>query len=327
MKLSARSVVLLLQAFLALCRHVCSICSYINNSKWGDLKWVLIGAFSFSAPAWADVWGYIDERGVAHFASTKLDARYELYFRGDGVFDTQAGVQPVEALEVPRAVAVPSVSPKLIAFFEVSTHYKSVRHIVRDAAKTHNLDYELLKAIITAESGFDPRAVSPKGAMGLMQLMPPTAQRFGVVADSRTPLDKKLFDPKTNIAAGTRYLRYLVNLFPNRLDLAIAAYNAGEGAVLRAGKRIPNFKETQDYVRTVMQLYAALKPPQTAPAPRPAPTQPERVRMELPNRVLGGAGAIAGRGNMVPPVGQGAALSIPAVSATKAAAAASQSAQ
>ena len=89
-----------------------------------------------------------------------------------------------------------------------------------------------------------------------MQLMPATAQRYGVRATRRPPIDKKLTDPRTNIRAGSRYLRYLIDLFPGQLELALAAYNAGEGAVQRAGNQMPNYPETKNYVKTVMQLYA-----------------------------------------------------------------------
>ena len=231
--------------------------------------------------AQADVWGYVDEQNVAHFAAEKLDERYELFFRGES-FDTARG------LATPRAVAVPTSAPRLIAFFEISPGYKQVKHHLREASRAHDVDYELLQALIATESGFDTRAVSPKGAVGLMQLMPATAERYGVSGDSQT-LGKKLTDPRTNIRAGTRYLRYLLDLFPGRLELALAAYNAGEGAVQRAGNKVPNYRETQNYVRTVMQLYSMLKPPSmTAGAAR----VPGRVRMELP---VGGA---IGRGNL-----------------------------
>ncbi len=246
-------------------------------------------------PAWADVWGYIDDKGVAHFASDQVDARYELFYKGGESFDSRDGVR---APETARPVAVPTAPPKLLAFFDVSPSYKQVKHLLRDAAKLHDIDYELLQALIATESGFDAGAVSPKGAVGLMQVMPATAGRYGVSSDKKTTVEKKLADPKTNIRTGTRYLRYLLNLFPGRLDLALAAYNAGEGAVQRAGNQIPNYRETQNYVKTVMQLYNVLKPPLALAARR----SPSRVRMELPGTPAAEApvGGARGRGNMVP---------------------------
>ncbi len=257
--------------------------------------------------AQADVWGYIDAKGVAHFAAEKLDDRYELFFKGNTGFDTKDGLNAssgssasqVPEPETPRNVGLPSGKSKLIAFFEVSPNFKAVRHHMRESAQAHNIDFELLQALIATESGFDASAVSPKGAVGLMQLMPPTAQRYGVSGDAKTPIEKKLTDPKTNIKAGSRYLRDLINLFPGRLDLALAAYNAGEGAVQRYGNKIPPFKETQNYVVTVMQIYRQLKPPAALAAKPAIPQTPNRVRMEFPNAA---PGHIMGRGNMVPPL-------------------------
>jgi hypothetical protein len=222
--------------------------------------------------AHAEVWGYIDAKGVAHFAAQKEDERYELFFRGGESFDTASGVG------TPRAVAVPSkASSKLIAFFEISPNFKQVKHHLREASNSYDLDYELLKALIATESGFDASAVSPKGAVGLMQVMPATAERYGVTGDRKTTVEKKLADPRTNIKTGARYLRYLIDMFPGRLELALAAYNAGEGAVQRAGNKIPDFRETQNYVKTVLQLYEMLKPPAFMQG-----RSPTRVRMELP---------------------------------------------
>jgi soluble lytic murein transglycosylase-like protein len=90
--------------------------------------------------------------------------------------------------------------------------------------------------------------------------MPATAQRYGVASDRGGSVSTKLADPRTNINTGARYLRDLINLFPGRLELAVAAYNAGEGAVQKAGNRIPAYKETQNYVRSVMSLYQRLSP-------------------------------------------------------------------
>jgi Transglycosylase SLT domain len=260
-------------------------------------------AVLLAQPAHADVWGYIDAKGVAHFAAEKLDDRYELFFKGGTGFDTRDGVSaPAKPEpEPPRQVAVPAGKSKLLAYFDVSPNFKAVKHHLREASKAHNVDFELLQALIATESGFDTNAVSPKGAVGLMQLMPPTAQRYGVIGDAKTPIEKKLTDPQVNIKAGSRYLRDLIMMFPGQLELALAAYNAGEGAVKRYGNKIPPFKETQNYVVTVMQIYHQLKPP-AALAQRQQPAQPQaqppnRVRMEF-----GAPGQIAGRGNMVPPL-------------------------
>jgi soluble lytic murein transglycosylase-like protein len=234
----------------------------------------------------ADIYGYVDERGVAHFAAEPLDARYQLFFRGGQSFDTAEGLGGRGAAGA-RGAPRPA-SQALLALFDASPGYKTAKAALRDAAHRHGIDYELLQALVATESGFDPRAVSPKGALGLMQLMPATAQRYGVAADKRATLEQKLFDPRINVATGSRYLRDLIAMFPGRLELALAAYNAGEGAVQRAGNKIPNYRETQDYVKTVLQLYAYLKPSARGGK------VPGRVRMEM---AVPAGGAI-GRGNV-----------------------------
>ena len=241
--------------------------------------------------AHADIWGYVDERGTAHFAAEQVDARYTLFFRGEGEFDSRKGVQtPAAALPATSAVPLTGAASRLAALIDGSPAYRQHSAVLREASSVHGVDYALLRALVAAESGFDPQAVSPKGAVGLMQLMPDTARRYGVRDDKKATVEKKLTDPRTNTQAGTRYLRYLLDLFPGRIDLAVAAYNAGEGAVQKAGNQIPAFKETQNYVRTVLGLYAQLKPP------APVLTQralPGRVRMEL-------TGGAQNRGNLPP---------------------------
>ncbi len=239
----------------------------------------------------ADIFGYVDEKGVAHFAAEKLDARYQLFFKGGTSFDTANGVGRRGKPDALNGM-VPPASQTLISLFEASPSYKTAKVALRDASQRHAIDYELLQAVIAAESGFDAQAISPKGAIGLMQLMPATAQRYGVQPDKKSSVATKLFDPRVNIAAGSRYLRDLIAMFPGELDLAIAAYNAGEGAVQRAGNKIPNYKETQNYVKTVLQLYAYLKPAAGATYGVRGGTVPGRVRMEI--------GGALGRGNMPP---------------------------
>lgn len=268
----------------------------------------LVLSLALVQAARAEVWGYVDSKGVAHFAAEKLDARYELFFRGGESFDTRNGIKG----ETPRAVSVPTVKPKLIAYFEVSPSFKSVKHLLREASDTHDIDIELLQALIATESGFDRTAVSPKGAVGLMQLMPDTAKRYGVSADAKVTVEKKLTDPRINVRAGSRYLRYLIDMFPGNLELALAAYNAGEGAVQRAGNRIPNYRETQNYVKTVMQIYTMLKPPAGMGT---GGRSPQRIRMEIP-------GTIPGRGNLPQPAARTPVVTSPSVSAPGAAPAA-----
>jgi soluble lytic murein transglycosylase-like protein len=155
------------------------------------------------------------------------------------------------------AAAVHATADKLPAAAALPTP-KMLTPIIREAARKHALPEALLNAMVSVESGFDGRAVSPKGAKGLMQLMPDTARRFGV---------KDVFAADQNVHAGAAYMRVLLNQFADDLPLALAAYNAGEGAVLRAGRRIPAYPETQQYVRKVMAQAAITSEP-IAPAPR-----------------------------------------------------------
>jgi len=129
--------------------------------------------------------------------------------------------------------------------------------LIQKAADRHQVDPDLIHAIVHVESGYDSRAVSRQGAMGLMQLIPATARRFGV---------EDPFDPRQNIEGGTSYLKYLLGLFDDNLALSLAAYNAGENSVLRAGG-IPPFPETREYVRKVRSIY------QPVPALEPSGSQ------------------------------------------------------
>ena len=247
---------------------------------------MLMLLFSHSAPAKADIWGFVDADRMPHFAASKLDDRYELFLRDSEFVEPfrQTSVagsgQAVDAVKAAKQPAGPPVPAKMLAFFEQSKNYKAVSPLLLEASKTHGIDYSLLKALIVTESGFNPNAVSPKGAVGLMQLIPPTAQRYGVTAGKGSTIEEKLTDPKTNIKAGARYLADLIKRFPGRLELALAAYNAGEGAVQRAGNKIPNYPETQNYVKTVMQLYTGLSPAVSS-LPAPFKGQAGRVRVEI----------------------------------------------
>ena len=122
-----------------------------------------------------------------------------------------------------------------------------INQLVEQTANRLQMDPELIRAIVRVESGYNPKAVSSKGAMGLMQLIPATAQRFGVANP---------FDPQQNLEGGVNYLKYLMALFGGDLSLSLAAYNAGEHTVQRSGG-IPAISETQDYVRKVRSIYQA----------------------------------------------------------------------
>ncbi len=225
--------------------------------------------------AHADVWGYIDEQGRAHVATEKLDDRYQLFFKGP----TKAQLD-AEKARVAR-------DAELEALMDSPVVERLVRHpnatrfdaLIARHAKANALPVPLVKAIVAAESGYEAAAVSPKGALGLMQVMPATAMRYGVADDRKRTLTEKLFDPETNLRIGTRYLRDLMRLFGNDLELALAAYNAGEGAVQRYDNRIPPFPETREYVKLVTQLYAFYTPAQPVPPARVTiPRKPQAER-------------------------------------------------
>jgi soluble lytic murein transglycosylase-like protein len=148
---------------------------------------------------------------------------------------------------------------RTLNFVESQTTYKDTQAQLMAAAQTHGLDYALVKAVTATESAFNPNAVSHKGAVGLMQIMPATATQYGVRPEPGVSISQKLKVPDVNIQVGTRLLADLFRLYPGRVDLVLAAYNAGQGAVSRAGNQIPNYRETQNYVRKVLAVYKILQ--------------------------------------------------------------------
>lgn len=143
--------------------------------------------------------------------------------------------------------AAPIKVPAILAGHHISSGNPAIDGLVHEAAAQNGLDPCLILSLMRAESAFNRTAVSVKGASGLMQLMPATATRFGV---------KNIFDPRENVLGGTRYLRWLLDRFNGDVRLALAGYNAGEGAVEFYGYRIPPFLETQNYVRIIYSRYS-----------------------------------------------------------------------
>jgi hypothetical protein len=194
------------------------------------LSFVLVLAVALFGvrPAFADIYTFKDERGVVHFTNIKgLDPRYKLLRR--------EGESPVPGSGNAARVYMPSQAD--------IQRYSS---IVEKAARIYGVDKALVHAVISAESGYNPQAVSRTGARGLMQLMPETARRYGV---------RNSMDPVDNIYGGVRYLHDLLAMFKGDLRLVVAAYNAGENAVIRYGLRVPPYAETLGYVPKVLEFY------------------------------------------------------------------------
>ena len=141
------------------------------------------------------------------------------------------------------------INPSLGGF---TTGNADVDNFIVESGKRNSVDPLLLYSIMHQESSFKPRAMSYKGARGLMQLMPPTASRFGVT---------NIWDPKQNIEGGARYMRFLLDLFSGDVRLALAGYNAGEGAVMKYGYQIPPYSETREYVRRIGARYSMIRDP------------------------------------------------------------------
>lgn len=188
------------------------------------------------------LWGYVDGQGVAHLSAAPLDSRY----------------QPLLGTAVRARVPGKADTPAaLLTWLEIAPEVRVLRPWLREAAQAHGVDRELLTAVIAVESAFDARAVSPRGARGLMQITPETAERYAPRATDDRPLDERLFDARTNIHTGARMLADLMRRF-GRLDIALAAWNAGEGTVRRHGGAMPPIDETRAHVHQVLELYWAL---------------------------------------------------------------------
>ena len=199
---------------------------------------VLVGLLGRPALAAADeVYSYQDADGVLHFSNAPTDTRYHRVHRSGGA--------PLYARQAQgRARPIPATSAG------VGSRLERFREHVRSAAEKYRLPEKLLLAVMAVESNYDHRALSEKGAMGLMQLMPGTAREMYV---------DDAFDPAQNIDGGARYLRILANQYAGDPMQVLAAYNAGPEAVRRAGGAVPNIPETRAYVRKVVELWKALE--------------------------------------------------------------------
>jgi len=211
--------------------------SFLTKSHTKDynlMKYVITLVIFFSlflaSPSSAGIYRYVDENGVIHFTNCPRDPKFKLYIREskDDVGDDK--------------------NPSSFSYIKDSNQFDS---LITEFSRKYQVEFALIKAMIRTESGFNPLAVSKKGAKGLMQLMPETAQRVNV---------SNIFNPRENIEGGVRYFKYLLSLFNNDLRLSLAAYNAGENVVAEL-RSIPPYRETVDYVKKVLNYYQAYNKP------------------------------------------------------------------
>lgn len=190
---------------------------------------IIISAVALLASAGsvsAGIYAFTDEHGTVHYSNVPTDPRYRLLI-----------ASPPEATDS---------SATIQTLLKRSQAYSS---LIEHAARVNRLDPALVRAVIVAESACNPQATSKRGARGLMQLMPATARQYGV---------RNVYDPEQNIRAGSQYLRDLADRYKDDLQLMLAAYNAGPQAVDSQGQRIPQFRETLDYVPRVLRIYRRL---------------------------------------------------------------------
>lgn len=182
---------------------------------------VILTSLLFSSETLADIFKFVDNNGHVYYTDKPPNNSYKRIIRT-------------------RALNYNAALPFMGA------NKRKFTDIITDAANRHQVDAKLVHAVIQAESAYNATAISSAGAVGLMQLMPETARRYGV-------MDRN--SPDQNIDGGTRYLKDLIRLFDSNMDLVVAAYNAGENAVIRHHNSIPPYPETQNYVKTVLALY------------------------------------------------------------------------
>jgi soluble lytic murein transglycosylase len=192
--------------------------------RFAAIAGMVLFSVMVNSPALADIFLYIDQEGVMHFSNVPTNTRYRIYIK-----EGSSTLVPVE--------------------INIKPDTDKYDHFIADSCRLHGVDFALVKAIIRAESSFDPYAISSKGAQGLMQLMPETSKRLNVVNP---------FDPHENIKGGVQHLKYLLDRFKYDLKLSLAAYNAGETTVAQVNG-IPKYIETRNYIAEVLHYYQEYK--------------------------------------------------------------------
>lgn len=202
------------------------------------------------APHTTIIYKYVDENGILHLSNKSPEEQDQLLYSRSYLVPSEVSSSVSSVmLPIPKGLNLKRFAPPSPAIKNtaaLSTRKQSYQLSVQQVAQRWGIDPALLDAVITVESGYNPQALSPKGAQGLMQLMPDTAVRYGVTDRS---------DPLANLEGGARYLRDLLLMFKGDVTLALAGYNAGEHAVIKAGNRIPAYAETQEYVVKVLEKY------------------------------------------------------------------------
>ncbi|MBF0627342.1 MAG: lytic transglycosylase domain-containing protein [Magnetococcales bacterium] len=237
---------------------------------WTTLLITWLAACGLSQPAWADIYTFTDSSGVIHLTDRPMGPQYRLLISSPKETSETKKNRNAAAKNRPKSSrtgndaasasreirydgrngtpGVVTLGGNTFPQYLTASPDRSMAETIQDASMRYQIHSALIKAVIKTESDFNPLAVSPKGAVGLMQLMPGTAQDLGVV--DRT-------DPVANIHGGVRYLRELLGQFNNNLILSLAAYNAGPGAVKKHGNTVPPYEETQQYVAKVLHFYRA----------------------------------------------------------------------
>ena len=236
-----------------------------------------LGVLPLTVHASSDTWEFTDGDGVLHMGNVPEGVESAQRLARTGMPETEAmrpAARELRWINRTWNLRYPAWEPALIATHAPSLvsgatlgaapklprGFNDVKPFLDAAAQSHAVDPALVYSVAAAESAFNTDAVSHKGALGLMQIMPATAARYGVTGYSLNTGRHNVLEPQVNAQVGSRYLADLLRMFGGDTALAIAAYNAGEGAVAKYGNKVPPYPETQKYVERVMGFYRSFKP-------------------------------------------------------------------